>query len=157
MGPMVYGKDCTTVCSCTLDQKLAMTIDQYVSTNKHADDASSTVRHLVSQERLPFTATYFGSIALTLWFALGVCLLRTPLLRLLLTTSPDQKYHTNSDVVDRSACGAGVVSDKLFPHGLDWSSLCCTVRWRSSYGLDEWLIVRASTFVSFTHKPVTAR
>ncbi|CZT16737.1 related to SFT2-suppressor of sed5 ts mutants [Ramularia collo-cygni] len=29
-------------------------------------------RHLVSQERLPFTATYFGSIALTLYFAVGL-------------------------------------------------------------------------------------
>jgi len=30
------------------------------------------VKHLLSTERLPFTATYFGSIALTLYFALGV-------------------------------------------------------------------------------------
>jgi len=30
------------------------------------------VKHLVSTERLPFTATYFGSIALTLYFALGL-------------------------------------------------------------------------------------
>jgi len=29
-------------------------------------------RHLMSQERLPFTATYFGSIALTLYFAVGL-------------------------------------------------------------------------------------
>ncbi|RMY31021.1 hypothetical protein D0864_16906, partial [Hortaea werneckii] len=29
------------------------------------------VRHLISQERLPFTATYFGSIVLTLYFAVG--------------------------------------------------------------------------------------
>ncbi|KAK0279888.1 Protein transport protein sft2 [Friedmanniomyces endolithicus] len=29
-------------------------------------------RHLISAERLPFTATYFGSIGLTLYFALGV-------------------------------------------------------------------------------------
>ncbi|KAK3675861.1 Protein transport protein sft2 [Vermiconidia calcicola] len=29
-------------------------------------------KHLTSQERLPFTATYFGSIALTLYFALGL-------------------------------------------------------------------------------------
>lgn len=29
-------------------------------------------RHLVSEERLPFTATYFGSIGLTLYFAVGV-------------------------------------------------------------------------------------
>lgn len=29
-------------------------------------------KHLLSQERLPFTATYFGSIGLTLWFAVGL-------------------------------------------------------------------------------------
>ncbi|KAK5718029.1 protein transport protein sft2 [Elasticomyces elasticus] len=29
-------------------------------------------RHLISSERLPFTATYFGSIGLTLYFALGL-------------------------------------------------------------------------------------
>jgi len=33
---------------------------------------SFVARHLMSQERLPFTATYFGSIALTLYFAVGV-------------------------------------------------------------------------------------
>ncbi|KAF2857999.1 SFT2-domain-containing protein [Piedraia hortae CBS 480.64] len=30
------------------------------------------VRHLFSQERVPFTATYFGSIALTLYCAVGI-------------------------------------------------------------------------------------
>lgn len=29
-------------------------------------------KHLISTPRLPFTATYFGSIALTLYFSLGV-------------------------------------------------------------------------------------
>jgi hypothetical protein len=35
-----------------------------------ADDAP--VQHLISGPRLPFTAAYFGSIALTLYFSLGV-------------------------------------------------------------------------------------
>ncbi|KAH0283930.1 SFT2-domain-containing protein [Aureobasidium namibiae CBS 147.97] len=30
------------------------------------------IKHLLSTERLPFTGTYFGSIALTLYFALGI-------------------------------------------------------------------------------------
>lgn len=30
------------------------------------------IRHLLSGPRLPFTAAYFGSIALTLYFAVGV-------------------------------------------------------------------------------------
>lgn len=32
----------------------------------------SYIRHLLSGPRLPFTAAYFGSIALTLYFAVGV-------------------------------------------------------------------------------------
>lgn len=32
----------------------------------------SYAKHLVSGPRLPFTAAYFGSIALTLYFAIGV-------------------------------------------------------------------------------------
>lgn len=35
-------------------------------------------RHLLSTERLPFTGAYFGSIALTLYFALGVSLAIIP-------------------------------------------------------------------------------
>ncbi|CAC9893479.1 unnamed protein product [Aureobasidium pullulans] len=38
------------------------------------------IKHLLSTERLPFTGTYFGSIALTLYFALG---LRSTLLTLI--------------------------------------------------------------------------
>jgi hypothetical protein len=33
------------------------------------------VRHLMSTPRLPFTAAYFGSIALTLYFSIGVSFL----------------------------------------------------------------------------------
>jgi hypothetical protein len=34
----------------------------------------SYAKHLISGSRLPFTAAYFGSIALTLYFAIGVSL-----------------------------------------------------------------------------------
>jgi hypothetical protein len=34
------------------------------------------VQHLISGPRLPFTAAYFGSIALTLFFSLGVSRIR---------------------------------------------------------------------------------
>lgn len=34
----------------------------------------SYAKHLVSGPRLPFTAAYFGSIAMTLYFAIGVCI-----------------------------------------------------------------------------------
>lgn len=39
-----------------------------------------SAKHLLSQERLPFTATYFGSIGLTLWFAVGVRMHILPIL-----------------------------------------------------------------------------
>lgn len=31
------------------------------------------LRHMMSVERLPFTLTYLGTMALTLYFSLGVC------------------------------------------------------------------------------------
>ena len=31
------------------------------------------IKHLCQRERLPFSAAYIGSLALTLYFALGVC------------------------------------------------------------------------------------
>lgn len=36
------------------------------------------VQHLASGPRLPFTAAYFGSIGLTLYFAIGVSQQRWP-------------------------------------------------------------------------------
>lgn len=35
----------------------------------------SHMKHLFSKERLPFTLTYFGSLFITLYFALNVCLI----------------------------------------------------------------------------------
>ncbi len=32
----------------------------------------SDLKHIMSQERLPFSLTYFGSLGLTLYFAIGV-------------------------------------------------------------------------------------
>ena len=32
------------------------------------------IKHLVSKDRLPFSAVYFGSLGLTLYFSLGVCI-----------------------------------------------------------------------------------
>ncbi|KXS98046.1 hypothetical protein AC578_8785 [Pseudocercospora eumusae] len=49
-------------------------------TRREEEEGWFALRHLVSQERLPFTATYFGSIALTLYFAVG---LRSTILTLL--------------------------------------------------------------------------
>lgn len=61
MGPIQYGKHAS------LQFWLRSCIHVTV-----ADGA--TVQHLISGPRLPFTAAYFGSIALTLYFSLGVSL-----------------------------------------------------------------------------------
>jgi hypothetical protein len=31
------------------------------------------IKHLLSKERLPFSLVYFGSLGLTLYFSIGVC------------------------------------------------------------------------------------
>lgn len=61
MGPIQYGKHAS----------LQFWLHSCIHTTV-ADDV--TVRHLTSGPRLPFTAAYFGSIAFTLYFSLGVSL-----------------------------------------------------------------------------------
>ncbi len=61
MGPMQYGK--------SLQRH-----DRRTPASHHVTvaDKISAVRHLISGPRLPFTAAYFGTIVLTLYFSLGV-------------------------------------------------------------------------------------
>lgn len=54
MGPWTYGKE------------------SLITTSQVANADHGLVQHLVSGPRLPFTAAYFGSIALTLYFSLSV-------------------------------------------------------------------------------------
>lgn len=78
------------------------------------------IRHLLSGPRLPFTAAYFGSIALTLYFAVGV----RPLAFLLTLL---RLYANEKNIVTKKlphlvrryipACCADMVSGQLFPHG----------------------------------------
>jgi hypothetical protein len=85
MGPMIYGmsarkaaslrnisptpsfdpsrRSCGCGCSCNPTRQSLVPL--LLTTDPSA-------KHLLSQERLPFTATYFGSIGLTLYFAVGV-------------------------------------------------------------------------------------
>jgi hypothetical protein len=97
-------------------------------------------RHLVSQERLPFTATYFGSIALTLYFALGVSqsqILRSPTR---VDTCVVTKYNPHIARCDRAAGSFSLVPHQLFPHGLHRPAVRCEIRHRSRRCLDEQLI-----------------
>lgn len=74
------------------------------------------VRHLLSAERMPFTATYFGSIALTLYFALGVRLAYPcPLLR---CPFPAAHGPAHPPLLHRPARLPPLVSGELLPHGL---------------------------------------
>ena len=53
-------------------------------------------KHLISGPRLPFTAAYFGSIALTLVFAIKVRLLLShPSIMLLVKSACDGTSHSN--------------------------------------------------------------
>ena len=68
MGPMIYGKLAPNPSYAILCSPTAVLVASFSSCML----TIRLARHLLSQERLPFTATYFGSIALTLYFALGV-------------------------------------------------------------------------------------
>ncbi|KFY22720.1 hypothetical protein V491_02740 [Pseudogymnoascus sp. VKM F-3775] len=76
-------------------------------------------RHLISAQRLPFTAAYFGSIGLTLYFSLGHDF--DALLR----------YH--------SAGLFALVSHKLLPYGLEWPAPCYYVWGEEGGGLGVWV------------------
>ena len=72
MGPMQYGKPALL---------LLPLLPQHTHSDMTVADhviSSTLVQHLLSGPRLPFTAAYFGSIALTLYFSLGVSLRRQP-------------------------------------------------------------------------------
>lgn len=91
------------------------------------------VYHLLSTPRLPFTAAYFGSIAMTLIFAIKVSteflqtLSHTRLQYSMLTRAATKHaaYTIFGSCPDR---GASLVSRKLFPYGSN----------RSAHGHDFW-------------------
>ena len=81
------------------------------------------IRHLISGPRLPFTAAYFGSIAMTLYFAIGVSLAI-----FIVTYIKIYGYANDNDIlvaldlpyvglVAFSNCRTAVVFGQLFSHG----------------------------------------
>lgn len=87
-----------------------------------------TVRHLTSQDRLPFTATYFGSIGLTLYFAVGVSRdmrFSTPETDSLCIAS---KHNTHINLRHRAIGCTGLVSRLILPHGIHRTTICSTIR-----------------------------
>ena len=109
-------------------------------------------RHLLSQERLPFTATYFGSIALTIYFAIGVCsrrLITNPSpfppstsrhhhrISLTIQPNPASKYPPHPPLLHRPDRRARLVPRQLLPHGLAGAAVRGEVRGKSCCGLDQ--------------------
>lgn len=88
------------------------------------------VYHLLSPPRLPFTTAYFGSIALTLVFAIKVCRTRFLATEGLLRANhlPAAKYYSHPDRRLDPDRLLAVVPRELLPDGLH----------RSSSGYDVW-------------------
>ena len=84
------------------------------------------VQHLISTPRLPFTAAYFGSIALTLYFSLGASIFLFPvchptrLIELLVASDNLLDHYVMFDTTSLS----NLVFGELFSHGLEWPANC---------------------------------
>jgi len=101
-----------------------------------------TAQHLVSKERLPFTATYFGAIGMTLWSAVGVSQgLMCTLPDDLLTCTPAAKHDFDHDVFGRPDSRARVVPCQLLPDGLARSSICSEIWWQSDIDLVQQIVL----------------
>ncbi len=168
MGPMVYGTSLPPPASpsCTLPWP---PVDFRTGAGSYSGSVLISVplaRHLISAERLPFTATYFGSIGLTLYFALGVS---TPppshpprdpspppfqpvLHRKLPHLPPLPRHSTNATpvttapkhpahphILDRANGSTGLVPRFVLPHGVDGVAICSQFRHEPGNGLDEWM------------------
>lgn len=123
------------------------------------------VHHLISAPRLPFTVAYFGSIGLTLYFAIKVSrcdpsiapmrlvsiLKRWCTLSKAIRHNPvsgllthDAHMTASKNVLDPlvryfSVSGAYLVFGKLFPDGKYGSTLCRKIRDQQIVGLDDGL------------------
>ena len=97
------------------------------------------VYHLFSAPRLPFTTAYFGSIILTLVFAIKV---RQPLpsVTQISHNRPNSiivaKHHPHTHFCPRADLMFAMVSSELLPDGLCWSSIGHNFRGETSYCLD---------------------
>lgn len=100
--------------------------------------------HLISGPRLPFTAVYFGSIIMTVYFAAGVSFRHVDRTAPANACSAAAFDDSDDPLRGRTAHGVGVVFDQLLPHGLFWSSVGGESGWRQNHRLDERLMERSS-------------
>ncbi len=97
------------------------------------------MQHLASGPRLPFTAAYFGSIGLTLYFSLGVSKHHSRYLGFgSKSTNRLAAPKHNPDAVrgHHPACLLGMVYGELLPHGLQRAAPGYQLRHEKSYGVD---------------------
>lgn len=77
------------------------------------------IQHLLSGNRLPFTAAYFGSIFMTIYFSMGVsttincCSYRDHIAHVVIAS----KLLLDPHCCYRTDCCLDMVSGQLFPHG----------------------------------------
>jgi hypothetical protein len=98
-------------------------------------------QHLMSAPRLPFTAAYLGSLALSLYFALGVSQtgslsISSLMLSLFLLAS---QYDPNIDFRPYPTCLFAMVSYQLLPDGLQRPTPSDIFWCKTSSDMDDWL------------------
>lgn len=99
--------------------------------------------HLMSGARLPFTAAYFGSIVMTIYFATGVsCRTALFVVQVAMLTAaclaPIDCF--DADFIHCATRGLGLVSSQLLPDGKSRFALCGQGGRRPSSRVDERLI-----------------
>lgn len=102
------------------------------------------VQHLLSTPRLPFTAAYFGSIGMTLYFAIGVSQpylvplgLDLPKMGFVLTPSAAPEHHSHLVLRHHPTGMPCMVFNQLFPNGFEWLETCGHIRGSKGCGLDD--------------------
>lgn len=94
--------------------------------------------HLMSTPRLPFTATYFGSIALTLYFSLGVSIPNIFCRQLAnLNWHAAPKPSSDADIQYCTIGMLALVLGQLFPDGFQWSSIGDLLWCTTGCGMDD--------------------
>lgn len=96
------------------------------------------LQHLASTPRLPFTAAYFGSLGLTLYFSIGVS---QAFPRIIVDTDTEALLATKHD--SHTVCGAlpiglpHMVSCELLPDGVQRAASCEQFWCPQGSGLDD--------------------
>lgn len=111
------------------------------------------IQHLASTPRLPFTAAYFGSLGLTIYFSIGVGFNQAiPLWVFLANRIKAPKHYSYSFLGHYSAGLPGVVPCELFPDGLEWITHGQLFRGAQSSNVDDKLRKRVIENCSLSSK-----